>query len=175
VEDRSEKTAETAETAEPEAAGFEIEHGHDAYAVAELLEQAQSNAQAAIIATAAFLDERGLAGADWAEAIGRRFATGWDAPRPWDAGEFLDAMLTNYRALGARVVSVDLAAERAEAVTTGFPDPALCALFGVPVPVAAVFNDAAGVIARERDLSWTWRLDGDRTHYLTARAGGERG
>jgi len=166
--------AERSEAAtEQDEVGFEIEHGHDEYAVEELLEQAQSNAQAAIIATAAFLHERGLRGAEWAEAIGRRFAAGWDAPRPWDAGEFLDAMLTNYRALGAKVDSVDLDSQRAEAVTTGFPDPDLCALFGVDVSLVAVFNDAATVIARERDVTWSWRLDGNRTHFLATRREGE--
>lgn len=154
-------------------AQFEIEHGHDEYAVAELLEQAQSNAQATVIATAAFLNERGLAIDDWTEAVGRRFAIGWDEPRPWDAGEFLDAMLTNFRSLGATILSVDLGPERAEATATGFPDPDLCALFNVAPALAARFNDATAVIARDRGLAWSWTLDGDRTHYLVTRSGPE--
>jgi hypothetical protein len=150
-------------------AQFEIEHGHDDYAVAELLEQAQANAQATIIATAAFLHERGLPIDGWTEAVGRRFAIGWDAPRPWDAGEFLDAMLTNFRSLGATILSVELDPERAAATASGFPDPDLCTLFAVDPALPASFNDATVVIARERGLDWSWTLDGDRTHYVVTR------
>ena len=153
-------------------AGFEIEHGHADYSTEELLEQARSNAQATIIATAAFLHERGISLDDWAAAVGHRFARGWDEPRPWDASEFLDAMLTNLRSLGAEVVSVELGADRAAAVATGFPDPDLCALFGVEVALAARFNAAAAAIAGERGLNWAWHLDGERTRYVVARAVG---
>ncbi len=147
-------------------AQFEIEHGHDEYAVAELLEQAQSNAQATVIATAAFLNERGLAIDDWTEAVGRRFAIGWDEPRPWDAGEFLDAMLTNFRSLGATVVDADLESDHAEATTTGFPDLELCSLFNVDPDLVAAFNDSPGPLARARSLSWEWTRTGNETRYL---------
>lgn len=150
--------------------GFEIEHGHGDYQGGELLEQAQSNAQALVIATAAFLAERGVALDAWAAALGERFGRAWDEPRPWDAGEFLDAMLTNYRALGATVVTVELGVDRAEATTTGFPDPDLCALFAVDPALAAHFNDGPAAIAGPRGLRWTWTLDGAETRYVVERA-----
>src|SRR5688572_814504 len=100
------------------------------YDADELLEQAQANAQAALIATVAFLQERGIPLADWTAALGRTFALAWDEPEPWDADEFLDDILVNLRSLGAVVVAADLAADRSEAVTTGFPDPDLCDQFG---------------------------------------------
>src|SRR5918993_1006585 len=105
---------------------FTIDHGHAEYSDAELLEQARGNAQALMLATVAFLEERGLPSEEWATAIGETFARGWGDVRPWDAGEFLDAMLTNLRALGADVETVTLSVDRAEATTTGFPDPELC-------------------------------------------------
>ena len=148
---------------------FEIDHGHEEYAVAELLEQAQANAQATVIATAAFLQERGIPLDEWTDALGRRFARGWGEPRLWDAGEFMDAMLTNLRSLGATVVSADLGTERAEAVTAGFPDPDLCVLFDVEVALAARFNDAAAAIARDRGLSWGWQLEGARSRFVVTR------
>lgn len=150
-------------------AEFAIDHGHDAYAVEELLEQAQANAQAMVIATVKFLQASEVPLEAWTEAIGCVFAQGWDEPRPWDAGEFLDAMLTNYRALGAAVTSVALGPERAEAVTVGFPDPDLCAVFGVEPALAARFNDAPAPIARDRALIWSWQLDGEQTRYVVAR------
>ena len=138
--------------------GFSIEHGHADYSDAELLEQARGNAQAVILATIAFLEARSIAPQEWAGAIGETFGRGWGEPRPWDAGEFLDAMLTNLRALGAEVVDFELGVERATAVTVGFPDPELCALFGIDPARAAVFHEAAAAIAAPRGLRWTWEL-----------------
>ena len=151
---------------------FSIEHGHDEYSDAELLEQARSNAQAVILATMAFLEERGIPPAEWAAAIGETFARGWSDPRPWDAGEFLDAMLTNLRALGAEVVSADLGVDRAAATTTGFPDPELCALFGVEPSRVALFHAAAAAIAAPRGLRWVWEVETDgMTRFLVERVG----
>ena len=148
---------------------FEIEHGHDAYTVEELLEHAQANAQLAIVATAAFLHDRGVPLEEWTETIGRVFARGWGEPRPWDAGEFLDAILTNVRAVGGEILSAALEPERAEAVTVGFPNTELCTQFGVDVALAARYNDAIAPIAAERGLTWSWTLDGDRTRYAVGR------
>ena len=149
---------------------FTIEHGHAEYSDAELLEQARGNAQALILATVAFLDERGVPPEEWAATIGETFARGWGDPRPWDAGEFLDAMLTNLRALGANVKEADLGVDRAEATTTGFPDPALCALFGVDPVACRRFHDAAAAIAAPRGLRWTWQMEAGRRHPFRRRA-----
>ena len=140
---------------------FTIEHGHAEYSDAELLEQARNNAQALILATVAFLEERGVPPTEWAAAIGETFARGWGDPRPWDAGEFLDAMLTNLRALGAEEKEAQLGVDHAEATTTGFPDRELCALFGVDPLHAAVFHNAATAIAAPRSLRWTWQMGAD--------------
>lgn len=152
--------------------GFAIEHGHAEYSESELLEQAQANAQALVIATTKFLGDRGVPLEAWTGAIGCIFAQGWDEPRPWDAGEFLDAMLTNYRALGAVVEAVELAPDQAQATTRGFPDPDLCAVFGVEPSLAARFHDAPAPIARDRQLDWSWTLDGEETRIFVKRSAG---
>jgi hypothetical protein len=135
----------------------------------ELLEQAQSNGQATIIATIAFLTEHKLPIADWTASLSRTFALAWDEPEPWDAGEFLDAMLTNFRSLGATVLASELNPDRAEATTTGFPDPELCAIFGVDPALVAAFNDIPASLAAERSLSWEWFRSGDETRYAVRR------
>lgn len=135
----------------------------------EMLDQAQANAQAAIIATVAFLRDEGIALDRWAASLGRTFARGWDDPRPWDAGEFMDAMLTNFRSLGASITSSALAEDQAEATASGFPDLELCSLFDVPVDEVARFNEATTVLANERGLDWLWQLDGDETRYVARR------
>jgi hypothetical protein len=136
----------------------------------ELLEQAQSNAQATIIATVAFLTERRIPLADWTAALGRTFGLAWDDPSPWEAGEFLDAMLTNFRSLGATVLSSDLTPDRAEATTTGFPDPELCALFAVDPALVTAFNDVPAPLAQARALQWEWSRTGEETRYLVTRS-----
>ena len=151
---------------------FTIEHGYAEYSDAELLEQARSNAQALILATVAFLQERGVPPAEWAVALGETFARGWGDPRPWDAAEFLDAMLTNLRALGAEVKEAELGVDRAEATATGFPDRELCALFAVDPSHAVVFHDAATAIAAPRGLRWTWQMEADGvTRFVVERIG----
>jgi len=132
----------------------------------ELLEQAQSNAQATIIATVGFLSQRGVPVADWTESLGATFGLAWDEPEPWDAGEFLDAMLTNFLSLGATVIDADLETDRAEATTTGFPDLELCTLFNVDPDLVSAFNDSPAPLARARALSWEWTRTGNETRYL---------
>ncbi|MCC6315277.1 MAG: hypothetical protein IT337_14830 [Thermomicrobiales bacterium] len=149
---------------------FAIEHGHADYDAAELLEQAQANAQAMLVATAAFLAERAIAVETWAIALGDVFGRGWGEPRPWDASEFLDAMLTNYRALGADVLVARLEIDRAEATIGKFPNPELCAAFGLEPSIADGFHDAAAAIATPRGLVWRWVRDGDDVHFLVERA-----
>lgn len=143
------------------------QHGFADYTCEELLDQAQSNAQAAIMATARFLHDRGIPLGEWARSLGETFSLAWDEPRAWEAGEFMDAMLTNLRALGADVVSAELGLDRAEAVIEGFPDPMLSAMFKVDPALTAEFNHATDVIAVARGIDWTWALDGDQVR-LTA-------
>lgn len=159
------------ESTEP--ASFEIEHGHAAYSDVELLEQARANAQALVIASAIFLQERGIEFDEWTATIGRVFGRAWGEPRLWDAGEFLDAMLTNFRSLGAAVNTVQLGTDRANAVVTDFPDPDLCAIFGIAVEDVAHFNEVPAAIARERGLRWSWRRDDAQTRYVVERVNPE--
>jgi hypothetical protein len=86
--------------------------------------------------------------------------------------EFLDAMLTNLRALGAEVKQAELGVDHAEATTTGFPNPELCALFGVDPSHAAVISNAAAAIAAPRGLRWTWELEPNGvTRFVVERVG----
>ncbi len=124
----------------------------------ELLEQAQGNAQAAIIATVVFLRDQGVPIGDWTAALGRSFALEWGEPEPWGPDEFLDAMLTNYRSLGATVGRAELGPERSEAEISGFPDPDQCERFGVDLVDVARFHDTAAKIAADRGLRWIWTL-----------------
>jgi len=138
------------------------------YTTEELLEQARANAQAALIATISFLKQQGVPVEAWTESIGHTFARGWEAAEGWDdAGEFLDSMLTNLRAMGANVLEANLKNGKAEAVIEGFPDADLCALFDADPAVVAKFHDASAVIARDLGLLWDWTLGEDGRTRIT--------
>lgn len=151
---RAEREEPTASSQQQEA--FAIEHGHGEYSDAELLEQAQGNAQALILGTMRFLEERGVATAEWTAYLGELFGEGWGSERPWDAGEFLDAALTNLRSLGATVKSVELGVERAEATVDGFPNPDLAEALRLTVDQASGYLAVVGAIAAPRGLRLTW-------------------
>lgn len=131
-----------------------------------LLEQSQQNAQGLILATIAVLDDLGLLPEAWADGIGERFSDAWGLEEAWEPGEFLDAMLTNYRALGASVEDVSITDEAASATITGFPDEELCDVFNVRPEDAAVFHRVAGEIARRRNLGWEWEQNEEATRLI---------
>lgn len=136
----------------------------------ELLEQSQANAQAILLATLAFLRSREISLASWAAAVGETLNRAWDEPEPWEAGEFLDAMLTNFRSLGATVVSADFGEDQATATLADFPDLDLCDVLGVEPAVAAHIYDLAAPIASARGLQWTWTHTGDQVQIAVRRA-----
>jgi hypothetical protein len=128
----------------------------------ELLTHTQANAQALVIATVAWLRERGIDPAEWGAGLGARFTTGWGEREPWPANEFLDAMLTNLVALGADVDTADLADETVAAATvTGLFPPEQCAAYGIDQRDALAYLDATRTIALDRGLVWEWDTDGD--------------
>jgi hypothetical protein len=147
-------------------------YGYADYSADHLLEQAQVNAQAAIMATALFLHQKGVSLDEWTGYLGKTFALAWSDAKPWEAGEFLDAVLVNLRALGATVHSAELGIDRAEATIIGFPDFELCEFFSIDPALAARFNDATKVMAAKVGLIWDWKRTGKVTRYSVTRNGG---
>ena len=148
---------------------FSIEHGYADYSETELLEQAQENAQALILATASFVKQRGIPPADWAAAIGEVFARGWGEVRPWDAVS---------SSTPSSPICVPLAPKSSRRARrrsrrsdhSPLPDPELVDLLGVDPAPAGVFHDAITVIAEPRGLRWTWRREKDGvTRYIVER------
>jgi hypothetical protein len=149
----------------------EESYGYADYTAEELLEQAQQDAQATIMATALFLHQKGISLDEWSAFLGKTFALAWGDTVPWEAGEFLDAMLTNQRALGATVVSAELGVDEAKAIVEGFPSTELSELFSIDPALTVRYNDAAKVIAAKIGLTWEWRRAGKRVHYTVRRSG----
>jgi hypothetical protein len=138
----------------------------------ELLDLSSSNAQAILIATASFLVERGIPLDEWTASLAQSFSRAWDEPAPWNADEFLDAILTNYRTLGATIIESTLAPDHAEAAIAGFPLPDLCADLDVDCAMLDGYFDIPAIIAEKRGLSWSWRRDGEMTRLTVTRQTG---
>lgn len=116
---------------EPESAAndiqHEIEHGHESYTDAELLEHSQLNAQAFVLAVFDAIGDDQAVLSRVIDSVANTFASGWDVDRKWQPTEILDALLTNYRSVGAAVESYDPNDAAPSAVLTGLPDPDLAA------------------------------------------------
>ncbi|MEZ4505661.1 MAG: hypothetical protein R2848_07295 [Thermomicrobiales bacterium] len=76
---------------------------------------------------------------------------------------FLDAVLTNYKSIGAQVHSTKLEAGRAEAVISGFPNEALCAELDADCSLAEAYHDVAAPVAERLGLTWWWGSSGELT------------
>lgn len=108
----------------------EIEHGHNAYTTAELLELSQLNAQALILAVFSAVAEPDDLN-QLVSGISEIFSRGWDTSREWSQAGILDALLTNYRSLGATVESWNPEDEAPNATLSGLPDAGLIEILDI--------------------------------------------
>lgn len=124
-------TNDEPEQAEPEFRNV-IEHGHEEYTAEELLEQSQMNAQALILSVFdTFKDDQDLMNRLTA-GIAETFLRGWDATRAWEPVEILDALLTNYRSMGAEVDAYEPDEKSPHASLAELPSADLLEQLGVP-------------------------------------------
>lgn len=124
--------------------------------VEELLDLARANAQALIIATTEYLAQAGIPLEGWSSYLGMVFANSWDDSMAADPQAFLEAVLTNYKALGAEVVSTKFEDGRAEAVISGFPNEGLCDELQSDCSLAEAYNDLGATVAERLGLTWWW-------------------
>ena len=110
----------------------DLEHGHDDYTAEELLEQSQLNAQAFLLAVFDTLHDDQATLNRVATGIANTFLRGWDSEREWAPVEILDALLTNFRALGGEVDEYEPEEVAPSAELDGLPDPDLVEQLGIP-------------------------------------------
>lgn len=102
---------------------FDQEIDEDAdFSAEELLEQAQINAQALFLGTAAAFAEDPDRLEAWRKQLAATFARGWDVAADWSASDILYALLTSYRSYGAIVVDADLEADPPVATIANLPN-----------------------------------------------------
>jgi hypothetical protein len=142
----------------------EAESGEeDDYTSDELLEQAQINAQALFLGTAATFDGDGTRLDLWRDRLAATFAKGWDIEAEWDAADILYALLTSYRSYGALIVDADLEAEEPVAVITNLPNQFLAEALGVDHRLLHHLFRIGEQLARVLGgtLTWSETPDGD--------------
>ncbi len=101
------------------------------YSAEELLEQAQINAQALFLGTAASFGDDQARLEDWRRQLAATFARGWDTEAEWDAADILYALLTSYRSYGALISDADFEAEEPVATITNLPNVYLAEALGI--------------------------------------------
>ena len=163
---------QTLPTSDDENSDESEEADYASYTNDELLAHAQGNAQALFIATAAYLQNGGHSVDDWVAAVGASFVRAWDTSSPWDADDFMDAMLINFRSIGAEVASAEFGPERSVATVRNFPDTAALTQFDVDAALGDRYNDIATPIARALGVAWSWTRDGEVIRYTAARIDG---
>ena len=140
----------------------EIIHGHADYMSGELLEQSQGNAASLLLATLSVLTEQGIAVDAWAAGVARVFARSWEREASWSAAEYLDALLTNLRSLGATVAAVDLGVPEPSATIRDYPDDDLADALGVDVAFGEAMFHAGAHLADRLGLDLHWQREDDR-------------
>ena len=130
--------------------------GRKEESVEELLDLARANAQALIIATTGYLAQAGIPLDAWSGYLGSVYAHSWDDSMAGDPKAFIDAVITNYKALGAELVSTRSEGGRAEAVISGFPNAELCTELDADCSLAEAYNDLAATVAERLGLTWWW-------------------
>jgi hypothetical protein len=144
---------------------------HENDSCEELLDLSRANAQALVMATAAFLHESDVPVEAWASYIGRVFANSWDQELSLSAGDFLDAMLTNYKSFGAEVLSVKMGEGVAEATISGFPKRELGIELLVDTALAMPYLNVPEALASDHGLQWSWSAEGQRIRLMVTRTG----
>ena len=137
--------------------------------VEELLDLSRANAQALIIATTGYLAQAGIPLDGWSSYLGSVFANSWDDSMASDPRAFIEAALTNYKALGAQVISTTFEDHRAEAVISGFPNVELCEELQADCSLAEAYNDLGAVVAERLGLTWWWGSSDGRTTLVATR------
>lgn len=152
----------------------EIEHGSGEYTDAELLDQAQLNAQAMLLGTVSLLRKHPDMLGAWRQGLADIFIRAWDAERAWSAAAILDALLTNYRSFGATVVDHDAGEVSATATISALPDALLVEELELDPADISELLEIGAAIAGHLGGALDWTIDPD-TGDIVLRVGVSRG
>ena len=149
----------------------EIEHGHGDYTAEELLEQSQLNAQALVLGVFDTLMDDPATIDRLTSGIAQTFARGWDASRAWEPVEILDALLTNFRSMGAEVDAYEPEEVSPSASLEGLPASGLVEQLGVsPLSFRPMLMVSERLVEHLGcELEWSHDADANRIRLQVSR------
>ena len=138
------------------------------FSTQELLESAQGNCTAFILATARYCRERGIPFDEWVISTGSLFAPTWDETADKSPLGIARRAARNMLSLGATEMAVKGDDTQAE-VTYRWPDAGALGIFGLAVQETQTFPRIFEPIAARLGLRFAYTLEGDRTRLTFAR------
>jgi hypothetical protein len=126
----------------------------------ELLSGARGNATAFVLATIAYLRQRGLEVEDFVAFFGRQFAPGWDELRTEPVAAVAQSVARNAVSVGCTLGSISGDETRAEILITGWPDAEeLSSLLGLEPNAGDAMWDSFFPIMEQLGIHYTWRRE----------------
>ena len=126
----------------------------------ELLSGAQGNATAFVLATIAYLKERGMDVQDFVAFFGRQFAPGWDELRAQPVADVALTVARNAVSVGCTLGSLSGDETRAEVFVTGWPDAeALSSVLGLEPDAGDAMWDSFYPIMESLGIRYAWRRE----------------
>jgi hypothetical protein len=127
----------------------------------ELLAQAKGNATAFILATIAYLKEKGLAVDDYVRFFGSRFAPGWEELRDQPITAVARTVALNAVSVGGALRSFSGDETRAEVILEGWPDEEISGVLGLERTDGEVMWDSFEPIMEHLGIRYSWRHEED--------------
>jgi hypothetical protein len=137
----------------------------------ELLSQAQGNATAFVLATIAYLKERGLAVDDYVSFFGRRFAPGWEELRDQPLTAVARTAALNAVSVGGILRSLSGDEARAEVLVEGWPDEGVWGVLGLGRGDGEAMWDSFEPIMESLGIHYSWRHDDEGAVRMTFERG----
>ena len=133
----------------------------------ELLSYAQGNATAFVLATIAYLKERGLAVEDYVRFFGSKFAPGWEELRDQPLTTVARTAALNAVSVGGTLRSLSGGEDRAEVVIEGWPDEEISGVLGLGHEDGEVMWDSFEPIMEHLGIRYCWGHEEDGAVRLT--------
>jgi hypothetical protein len=126
----------------------------------ELLSGARGNAAAFVLATIAYLKERGMDVQDFVAFFGRQFAPGWDELRAQPVADVALTVARNAVSVGCTLGSLSGDETRADVLVTGWPDAeALSSVLGLEPDAGDAMWDSFYPIMESLGIRYAWRRE----------------
>lgn len=133
----------------------------------ELLSYAQGNATAFVLATIAYLKEKGLAVDDFVRFFGNRFAPGWEELRSEPIAAVARTAALNAVSVGGTLRSLSGDEERAEVVIESWPDEEISHTLGLERGDGEAMWDSFEPIMEHLGIRYSWGHEEDGAVRMT--------